>query len=592
MQGGTSWTPKGDFHAMDCTDIVVGMARGSTHRIADFYTRDRSTPRRDSFWDGEDDLTSAHGWEEDGITTLVFRKPLHANGPTDHSIEEAEMHVIWATGQEQGGYSHSPGSGLESKKEEPSVPEFYKDDELKYHGKTNRGVTSINFRDEVKQNDQSTLDYCGGEWDYPRGCVQEGKPCEYLARWQFNEDTDKINFTISSRNPEKKNKWTGIGFSDTPTMRLTDAIIGWVEPNGRHFIMDMWTTNYLNPILEPSQDITDMSGTLEDGVTTLRFTRERNTGDKQDVAFTDEEGMYMIFPVKGGRYNGVNKKIKKHEQVPIASTERIFIKNCRTADGRPTFTTTPKPPQLSYNAKMKFVNTGNYKLPRANTKEYTELQERISRSLRQTELSKVPGFRDVKVINFFSRQDGEFETDVEVILDENEHLSAENPLTVKQALEDTVSRGRIGNLNVEPSSLVLGKAKQSKSDEGKSLGDPATPNVKLYVVVACIAALVLVAIVQVGFLYLVLCSCCPCLVSQAKLPVQASCTIFKMSRRGSSVHKVIILHDSIHTHLFHPTPNQPKPEVSFLHTTQNTLVQKDIHAPCNTEHKVPPIPLS
>ena len=39
-------------------------------------------------------------------------------------------------------------------------------------------------------------------------------------------------------------------------------------------------------------------------------------------------------------------------------------------------------------------------------------------------------------------------------------------------------------------------------------------NVKLYVVVACIAALVLVAIIQ------------------------ASCTIFKMSRRGSSVQKV------------------------------------------------------
>ena len=40
------------------------------------------------------------------------------------------------------------------------------------------------------------------------------------------------------------------------------------------------------------------------------------------------------------------------------------------------------------------------------------------------------------------------------------------------------------------------------------------PDVKLYVVVACIAALVLVAIIQ------------------------ASCTIFRMSRRGSSVQKV------------------------------------------------------
>ena len=38
----------------------------------------------------------------------------------------------------------------------------------------------------------------------------------------------------------------------------------------------------------------------------------------------------------------------------------------------------------------------------------------------------------------------------------------------------------------------------NEGNEGKSLSEPATPNVKLYVVVACIAALVLVAIVQVA----------------------------------------------------------------------------------------------
>merc|ERR1712203_1056306 len=90
-----------------------------------------------------------------------------------------------------------------------------------------------------------------------------------------------------------------------------------------------------------------------------------------------------------------------------------------------------------------------------------------------------------------------------------------------QALEDTVSRGRTGNLKVEPSSLVLGKeVRSSNPDEGRGTSDLATPNVKLYVVVACIAALVLVAIVQ------------------------ASCTIFKMSRRGSSVHKEKLLGQS------------------------------------------------
>jgi hypothetical protein len=42
----------------------------------------------------------------------------------------------------------------------------------------------------------------------------------------------------------------------------------------------------------------------------------------------------MIFPVKGGRFNGVNKKIRKHEETPSVSSERIFIKSCRTADGK------------------------------------------------------------------------------------------------------------------------------------------------------------------------------------------------------------------------------------------------------------------
>ena len=70
---------------------------------------------------------------------------------------------------------------------------------------------------------------------------------------------------------------------------LTDAVIGFVESNGRSFIMDMWTTGYLQPILESSQDLTNMEGIIEDGFTTLKFTRLRNTGDAQDVAFTDDK---------------------------------------------------------------------------------------------------------------------------------------------------------------------------------------------------------------------------------------------------------------------------------------------------------------
>ncbi len=40
-KGVTSFTPRGEFHGMDCVDMVIGMARGDASRIWDYYTRDR-----------------------------------------------------------------------------------------------------------------------------------------------------------------------------------------------------------------------------------------------------------------------------------------------------------------------------------------------------------------------------------------------------------------------------------------------------------------------------------------------------------------------------------------------------------------------
>ena len=34
-----------DFSGMDCNDMVIGAARDGVGRVADYYTRDRSTPR-------------------------------------------------------------------------------------------------------------------------------------------------------------------------------------------------------------------------------------------------------------------------------------------------------------------------------------------------------------------------------------------------------------------------------------------------------------------------------------------------------------------------------------------------------------------
>ena len=88
------YTPKHDFNPMDCTDIIIGSARGMKHRIGDYYTRDRSTPRQDSFWGGRDSLTAAMGFERDGVTTILFRRKLEAdNHFSDHDIIDGAMQV-------------------------------------------------------------------------------------------------------------------------------------------------------------------------------------------------------------------------------------------------------------------------------------------------------------------------------------------------------------------------------------------------------------------------------------------------------------------------------------------------------------------
>ena len=69
-----SQLPAAPLHPMDCTDIVIAMARGGQNRIYDYYTRDRATPQMDSFYGGQDSLTAAVAKEENGITTIRWRK--------------------------------------------------------------------------------------------------------------------------------------------------------------------------------------------------------------------------------------------------------------------------------------------------------------------------------------------------------------------------------------------------------------------------------------------------------------------------------------------------------------------------------------
>lgn len=353
-------------------------------------------------------MTATGGFEKDGVTTIVFRRKLDSKDLTDHSIVDDLMHVIWARGQEPGSYVHAPASGLE--KEQSSVKEFYKPDELKYHGhKMQRGFTQINFLEEaLPVVSQSSTDLavpshlldndCMGHWRFPRDCSLEKFNCEYHASWETIGRGDEMHFRIQTNNT---NTWTGIGFSNDARMSQTDAVIGWVDNNGKYFLMDTWISGYSPPKLDENQDIKKTSGRIVNGATILEFTRKRITDDTQDLSFTDDHCLYLMFPVKGGVFNAVNKKTRKHEQTPIVTETRVCIKSCgKELELQASLATTPTPNRLAYSVGVKLMNLAeSFEAPVKGTPEFENLANQISDSFDGV-LSNIPGYHHVDITDF------------------------------------------------------------------------------------------------------------------------------------------------------------------------------------------------
>lgn len=183
----------------------------------------------------------------------------------------------------------------------------------------------------------------------------------------------------------------------------TDAIIGWYDSrNARPFVMDTWINGYSAPLLDDKQNIHSETGSTINGVTTLEFTRKRVTGDdKQDHSFTDDHCLYMMFLVKGGAFNSVNKKIRKHEEVPIVTDNRICIKTCGLDQQvYDTEATTPAPNRLAYAVSMKLINLADgFEAPQKGSQEYEDLT-RMIRSTLDGVLGDIPGYSKLDEIQF------------------------------------------------------------------------------------------------------------------------------------------------------------------------------------------------
>ncbi|XP_050669314.1 uncharacterized protein LOC126968369 isoform X3 [Leptidea sinapis] len=512
------YVPKFDFNPMDCTDIVIGTARGNYHRVLDYYTRDRSTPRVDTFWGGHDDITASSGFEENGVTTIMFRKKIKAKEPTDHSLVDDLMHVIWARGQEPGKYVHSPPAGV-------SGGDFYRADELKYHGHGDqRGLLSMNFFEETKSPSAGGVspldnDKCGAQYKIPASCDVSNNTCDYVASWEYlgqKRGKDSVRFTIRTK---QSKYWTGIGFSNDRRMSQTDAIVGWVDSrSGRPFLMDAWLVGYSAPRMD-RQDVSQATGQLVDGTTTLSFVRKRDTGDSKDLAFTDTQCLYMMFVTGGGGYDPVNKRMSKHTQVPIVSDDRICIKPCGPEPLEEEQTTEIVLPG-SHTYAMLIRITGladNFKPPAVGSREYEELATQVVDSL-AGEFAKIKGYKGIVVNGFMQNETKAIIAELTLKSLESNTIEGSSARSLdgavspaqndteqdsdmtkwEKVVKDTLAQGRVGNLNVDPEFLVFEPESITTAAGGEDgVREPvAGAALRLWVVVGCVCALLLLAVLQ------------------------------------------------------------------------------------------------
>jgi len=219
---------------------------------------------------------------------------------------------------------------------------------------------------------QDTCSTQSGEYKSEPGCdsTDGGFNCGFYASWNLDSDSDEIQFTLKSTQ-ESQDTWIGIGFSDTQGMASTDIVSGYMNGDNQAVIEDRWAPTYFTTV-DSSQDLSETSGTYVDGVLTIQFTRPRQTGDDRDVQFTDTECFYFMYAY-GPVFFG---DIRKHEESPVVTGERICIKSCPgPTTPTTTTTTTPPPTTVTISRTLRFTSL-NYTddLADETSTEYTSLK--------------------------------------------------------------------------------------------------------------------------------------------------------------------------------------------------------------------------
>uniref|UniRef100_A0A1I7UX56 EGF-like domain-containing protein n=1 Tax=Caenorhabditis tropicalis TaxID=1561998 RepID=A0A1I7UX56_9PELO len=477
--------------AMHCSDMVVGMVANGRARIMDMYSPSKATPMEDSFFGGENSLTSAAAFQEDGVTTLVFRKKLIAEEKWDNSIVNGPMTVIWAKGADPMNYVHTTGG-----KPIQASPEFFAN-AMKYHGKNARGVMTINFFEtpssELSEPTEAIKtptvhgmhleSTCEGSIRHPEGC--SGDQCLYTISWI--SDGSVARFSIHGA--LQTSQWTALGFSTDGNMAAADAVVIGIQ-NNAVMVTDQFMPNYGRPVVDEQQDIFDVETTYVNGFLTANFSRELHSEDEFDVDL--QECVFLLYSPFGGVIEK-NGEIRKHQETPLRSSSKICLNKCTeqkvavpttlppatpedvttpevitTTVKKPTVpsTTTTKvlmppmstkpvfsvyeprsPVKRRYGLRVRILNREfNEALNDPKTGFYQDFTKEVTESIDQLLAKRWNGMRVSKILGY---EKGSVIAEFEVVAINDTAKTME----IKSMVEENAVRGPIGAFSIEPSTV-------------------------------------------------------------------------------------------------------------------------------------------
>ncbi len=235
-------------------DVILGWVElGKVHIVDAFSTGALGPHPPDTYLGGTTDIHIFNGTEVDGVTTIEFVRRISTGDAYDKEIPSTgNLNIIWAYGptddftetHSQRGYGVlTIGPGGNPEPDRPDLDGIISKDEYEFNGTFGNGLLIIHWR------------------------VVDGS----------------IRIALVGRTTG----WVSIGIDYSTAMADSDMIIGWVTSDGTVHVVDAFSTGPTGPHpadvdLGGTNDITSFGGKEINGITTVEFIRELDTGDTKD----------------------------------------------------------------------------------------------------------------------------------------------------------------------------------------------------------------------------------------------------------------------------------------------------------------------